>query len=88
MYKGNSATKNMWVLLILLLAGVVIGGAIGEYLGNISFLNWLKYGMEFGLTSPLSLDLGILKLQFALSFKFTISGIIGIIIAIIAFKNI
>lgn len=89
MYKGSSTTtKNMWVFIILLLAGVVIGGAIGEYLGNFSFLSWLKYGKEFGLTSPLALDLGILKLQFALSFKFTISGIIGIIIAIIAFKNI
>ena len=85
---SSSATRNIWVLIILLLAGVVIGGAIGEYLGSIPFLRWLKYGMDFGLMSPLSLDLGVLKLQFALSFKFTISGIIGIIIAIFAFKKI
>lgn len=85
MYKGG--TKNVWTLILLLLAGVVVGGFIGEYLGNFSFLSWLKYGQEFGLTSPLILDLGILKLQFAMTLRFTIAGIIGIILAGLAYRN-
>ncbi len=85
MYKGGG--KNGWTLLLLLLAGVVLGGFIGEYLGNIDFLSWLKYGQQFGLTSPLVLDLGVMVIQFALSIKFTIAGIIGIIIAFFCYRK-
>lgn len=77
----------MWTLVLLLLAGVVIGGFIGEYLGRIPMLGWLNYGQSFGITSPLLLDLGVLKLQFALSIKISIAGIIGILIGIVAYKK-
>ena len=43
------ANKNYWVLLLLVLAGVVLGGFIGELTSNISFLHWLSYGQSFGL---------------------------------------
>ena len=42
------ANKNYWVLLLLVLAGVVLGGFIGELTSNISFLSWLNYGQSFG----------------------------------------
>lgn len=87
-YMYKSGNKNIWSLILFLLAGVVIGGFIGEYLGNIPNLNWLKYGKEFGLTSPLILDLGVIKLQFGLMLRFTISGIIGLILSVIAYKRI
>ncbi len=86
MYKGTS--KNAITLMLLILAGVVIGGFIGEYLGRVSYLSWLNYGQEFGLTSPLVLDLGVMKIQFALAIRFTIAGIIGIVLAIFAYRKI
>ncbi len=81
-------SKNPWVLLILMLAGIVLGGFIGTLTQNISWLNWLNYGQEFGLAknSPLVLDLGILVVTFALSIKITISSIIGMIIAAIVYR--
>ena len=81
-------SKNPWVLLILMLAGIVLGGFIGTLTQDISWLNWLNYGQEFGLAkdSPLVLDLGILVITFALSIKITISSIIGLIIAAIAYR--
>ena len=72
------ANKNYWVLLLLVLAGVVLGGFIGELTSNVSFLHWLSYGQSFGLQKPLVLDLGILVLTFGLTIKITIAGIIGI----------
>lgn len=80
------ANKNYWVLLLLILAGVVLGGFIGELASNVSFLSWLSYGQQFGLSTPLVLDLGILVITFGLTIKITIAGIIGILIAILIYR--
>ena len=81
-----AAAKNYWTLLLLVLAGIVLGGFIGELTSNISFLSWLNYGQSFGLSDPLVLNLGILVLTFGLKIKITIAGIIGILIAILIYR--
>ncbi len=85
MAKG-AAAKNYWTLLLLVLAGIVLGGFIGELTSNVSFLSWLGYGQSFGLSDPLVLNLGILVLTFGLKIKITIAGIIGILIAILIYR--
>lgn len=79
--------KSNWVLLLLMLAGVVIGGFLGELLGNLSYFSWLSYGQTFGIIQPLMLDLGVLALQFGLTIRFSIGGIIGILVAFILYKK-
>ena len=79
-------TKNFWVLLLLLLAGVVLGGFIGSLAEGISWLSWLNFGEAFGLKDPIVLNLGILVVTFGLSIKITMASIIGMIIAIITFR--
>lgn len=81
-----SKSKNAWACFLLLLAGVVLGGFIGELASGVSFLNWLGYGQTFGLAQPFVLDLGILVLTFGLTIKISIASIIGIIIAIIVYR--
>ena len=85
MAKG-AAAKNYWTLLLLVLAGIVLCGFIGELTSNVSFLSWLGYGQSFGLSDPLVLNLGILVLTFGLKIKITIAGIIGILIAILIYR--
>ena len=85
MAKG-AAAKNYWTLLLLVLAGIVLGGFIGELTSNVSFLSWLNYGQSFGLSDPLVLNLGILVLTFGLKIKIPIAGIIGILIAILIYR--
>ena len=53
--------KNTWICILFILAGLVIGGLIGQLTSGVDFLWWLSYGQEFGLSanSPLVLDLGI-----------------------------
>ena len=66
--------KNIWILLIFILSGLVVGGLLGDLAGKVDFLSWLGYGESFGLTSPLELDLNIMKITFALTFKINMAG--------------
>ena len=84
--KGGN--KNHWALFLLILSGIVFGGFIGEYLGELPHMGWLKYGQDFGFDKPFSLDLGIVWLQFSIMVRFTISGILGMIAAIIVYRRI
>ena len=74
--------KNSWACFLLILAGVVIGGVIGNLFPD----TWLNYGQTFGLSSPLVVDFGILCLTFGLTIKITLASIIGIAIAIIVYR--
>ena len=80
--------KNIWILTIFILSGLVIGGLLGNIAGEVDFLWWLGYGESFGLTSPLQLDLNIIKITFAMSFKINVASIIGVILAIFIYKKI
>ncbi len=82
---AKGAGKNNWALFLLLLAGIVLGSFIAQMTAGISGFSWLSYGQKFGLTKPLTLDLGVLVLTFALSIKITIGSIIGVIIGIIIY---
>lgn len=75
-------SKNSWALLLLMLAGIVIGG----FIGDLTNIGWLNYGRVFGLTQPLVLDLGVLVITFALTIKITIASILGVIIAILIYR--
>ncbi len=80
--------KNIWVLLLFILSGIVVGGLLGNLAAHVDFLSWLAYGEEFGLATPIELDLNVVKLTFGLMFKINISSIIGIILAIFIYKKI
>ena len=80
--------KNIWILLVFLLAGLVVGGLLGRLASSVSWLWWLSYEKEFGLQTPLVLDLSVLKLTFGLMFKINIASIIGMILAIFVYKKI
>ena len=75
-------SKNGWTCLLLVLAGIVLGGFIGSLFPS-SFMN---FGQTFGLTNPLILDFGILSISFALTIKITIASILGIVIALLIYR--
>ena len=79
-------SKNGWILLLLMLAGIVLGGFLGTLTQNVEGLSWLNYGQSFGLDSPIILNLGILVITFGLSIKITIASIIGLILAAIVYR--
>lgn len=78
--------KNFWVLLLLLLSGIVLGGFIGNLAEGISWLSWLNFGQAFGLDTPLILNMGILVVTFGLSIKITMASIIGVAVALVIYR--
>ena len=80
--------KNFWILLIMLLAGIVLGGFMGQLANGISWLSWLNFGQSFGLDSPLVINFGILVITLGLTIKITMASIFGIAIALIIYRMI
>lgn len=80
--------KNIWVLLVFLLAGLVVGGLLGKSASEVSWLWWLSYGQSFGLENPIVLDLNVLKLTFGIVFNINVASIIGMILAIFIYRKI
>ena len=80
--------KNIWILLIFILSGLVIGGLIGELATRVDWLWWLSYGQTFGLSDPIVLDLSVVQITFALMFKISVASIIGMLLAIIIYRKV
>lgn len=80
--------KNIWILLVFILSGLVIGGLLGKLAASVPWLWWLSYEQEFGLETPLVLDLNILKLTFGLMLKINVASIIGMVLSIFIYKKV
>ena len=86
----NMATKekNIWILLIFILSGIVIGGLLASFSNSVSWLQWLSYGQEFGLKTPIELDLNVISLTFGLWIRINVANIIGMVVAIFIYRKI
>lgn len=80
--------KSFWVLLVFILSGLVIGGLLGDLAAKVDWLWWLGFGQEFGLESPVILNLSIIKITFALMVKINIASIIGIGISLLVYRKV
>jgi len=86
--KMATRDKNIWILLLFILSGLVIGGLLGDLAGQISWLWWLGFGQDFGLESPIVLNLSVIKITFALMIKINIASIIGMGLAIFIYRKV
>lgn len=79
--------KNIWILIVFIFAGIVVGGLLGELASGIDFLWWLGYGESFGLSEPVVLDLSIITLTLGVQIKINIASIIGMAIALFIYRK-
>lgn len=75
---------NSIYLILLLLTSTIIGTILGKALSG--YFPILNYGETVGF-GPATLDLNIVSLTFGFSASLTVAGILGILIAIIAYKK-
>lgn len=80
--------KKVWILILFILCGIVVGGLLGNLASEVDFLWWLSYGEAFGFAEPISLDLSVIQLTFGLMLKINIASIIGMILAIFIYRKV
>lgn len=67
----------------LVLVGIVVGTFVGSICKGVNALSWLAFGIDFGMSSPLVLDLGVMQLTFAISIELTLAVVLFIILSLI-----
>ena len=80
--------KNIWILVIFILSGLVVGGLLGELAAKVNWLWWLSYSETFGLSDPVVLELSVVKITFALMFKISVASIVGMLLAIFVYRKV
>ncbi|MGD9568491.1 MAG: DUF4321 domain-containing protein [Sedimentibacter sp.] len=75
---------NSIYLVLLLLSSVIIGTILGKALSG--YFPILNYGESIGF-GPATLDLSIFSVTFGFNANLTVAGIVGILIAIVAYKK-
>ena len=81
--------KHNLILIILLLAGVVVGSLLANVTAGVPFLGWLSYGGRVGISTqePMLLDLAVLQVAFGFQLQINVAQIICIIAAICMYKG-
>ena len=84
------AQRGIGLVLLIILAGLVIGSLLGELAGR--FLSGWPHelftrGPTIGLTSPATLDLRFLSFTFGLAFKVNLVGVLGIVVAALTLRK-
>jgi len=79
--------RNALNLFILFLAGMVLGGFIGKYLGIYPALAWLNYGKVFGISTPVTLELGIIHLVLGITINVNIASIFGMVLGGLVYRQ-
>ena len=74
-------SKNTWILIIFICAGLVIGGLVGKLSAQVDWLSWLAFGQEFGLSQPL-----VLEITFGFTININMASIIGMAIALFIYR--
>ncbi len=76
--------RNGWIMLLMVVCGLVVGGFLGELLGK--YFPILKYGYNLGVSAH-EWNFHILRLTFGFDFNINMFSILGIVIAIYIYRR-
>ncbi len=79
--KKGQKMKHTILLILLLIAGAVVGSFMASITGDIQGLNWLAFSKGVSI-SPFTINLVIFSLTFGVDFSMSIAQVIFMIIAV------
>ncbi|MBR6682396.1 MAG: DUF4321 domain-containing protein [Clostridia bacterium] len=69
------------------LCGIVLGMLVAALTKDVSYLSWLSFGLNIGMTSPLVLDLSIIGITLGITVNINVAVIVFIIISLLVSKR-
>lgn len=79
--------RSFWITLLLVCAGIVAGSLVAEVTAATPVLRYLAYGLDFGTTAPVTIDLHVLIVTFGITIKITVSHILFIALFLVIGKK-
>lgn len=85
--------KSGWVLFLLILSAVIIGGFLGEFFKGTSLLGFLAWGFPIGTTDslghlkPVSVNLKMLEFSIGFLININLMSIVALIAAIYIYRK-
>ncbi len=76
--------RSGWIMLLMVVCGLVVGGFLGELLGK--YFPILKYGYNLGISAH-EWNFHVLRLTFGFDFNINMFSILGIVIAIYIYRR-
>lgn len=84
----NRSSKNMFILVLLIIVFGLAGAAIGDIIENeITALAFLGKDFSIGIKNPLFVDLKIITFTFGIVVKMNLMALTGIVIGIFIYKK-
>ncbi len=80
----RESIRSGWILLLMVVCGLVVGGFLGELLGK--YLPILKYGYNLGVSAH-EWNLHVLRLTFGFNFNINMFSILGILFGIYLYRK-
>ncbi|WMJ82397.1 DUF4321 domain-containing protein [Clostridium sp. MB40-C1] len=76
------------MVLFIILLGAIAGNFIGDILGSsVKTLSFLKIAYPIGTSSPLVLNLKVIKLTLGIDFNINLMSIVGIVLAMVLYRK-
>ncbi|MBE6792559.1 MAG: DUF4321 domain-containing protein [Ruminococcaceae bacterium] len=80
-------TKNILLLLFLLLAAIVLSGLVSTLTKDIDFLQWLTWGDSVGFDN-VNLDLSVVNIGFSFKMQVNVLQIVFIGVALFVYRKV
>lgn len=84
---GSRTVERTGVMILCLLSGLTVGYFIGELCKDIQFLSWMNYAGQFGLDTPVQVNLGVIWFSLQIKFNISIASILGLLGGIFIYRK-
>lgn len=88
--KGRMKSRNIFMLVVLLIGGILVGALISSAAHDVHYLSWLAYSLNFGVdtSKPVLIDLSVVKFSLGAEIHISVAQIICLFLAALLYRRI
>lgn len=84
---GSKTIERTGVLILCLVSGLTIGYFVGDLCKDVQFLAWMNYARQFGLDTPVQVNLGVIWFSLQIKFNISIASVLGLLGGIFIYRK-